>query len=78
MISTLTLSTVAIIASQTVVDALALIGFLFLLALLFQKEIASRAGSRFKNLPRTLSIAIVPLLITFILVVASKMIEVIR
>jgi hypothetical protein len=45
-----------------------------LLALLFQKELASVAEGRFQRLTKTLNIAIVPLLIAFALFVISKVI----
>lgn len=49
-----------------------------LVGLLFQKELVSAADGRFQNLVKTLNIAIVPLLIAFVLIVASKVILVIH
>jgi hypothetical protein len=66
------------ITSGVLIDTLATIGIVMLVGLLFQKELVSAAGGRFQNLVKTLNIAIVPLLIAFVLIVASKVILVIH
>lgn len=58
--------------SGTFADVLAAICVLFLLILLFQKELASAAGPRFQTVTKVLNVAIVPLLIVFMLIVLSK------
>lgn len=78
MVSTLTLSTLSMITSGVLIDTLATIGIVMLVGLLFQKELVSAADGRFQNLVKTLNIAIVPLLIAFVLIVASKVILVIH
>lgn len=66
------------ITSGVLIDTLATIGIVMLVGLLFQKELVSAADGRFQNLVKTLNIAIVPLLIAFVLIVASKVILVIH
>ena len=78
MISTLTYSVVSLAISGTLTDILASIGFLLLIALLFQKELASVAGERFQNLVKALNVAIVPLLMAFVLIFITKIVDVIR
>jgi hypothetical protein len=75
MISTVTTSTV----SNVLVGSIALIGIFFFFALLVQKEITTTAtGSRMKRLGQALNVAILPLLIAFILIVVTKVIEYLR
>jgi len=78
MSSMVTISIVSAVMSGSLAAASALIGILVLLALLVQKELASVAGSRFRRLARMLNVGIAPLLIAFVLIVVSRVIEVIR
>ena len=78
MISTLTTTTVSAILTGALVDSLALMSLLLLLTFLFQKELASVAGNRFKNLVKVLNVGITPLLVAFVLIVLSKVVEVIQ
>ena len=59
--------------------SLALIAILTLLALLIQKEITSGLGSAWAaNLSRALNIVIVPLIIVFVIMVAFRILDVLR
>ncbi len=79
MISTVTTSTVSTIATATIAGSVALIGILVFFALLLQKEVAATAsGSRMKKLGQVLNVGILPLLIAFILIVATKVIDILR
>ena len=76
MISTVTTSTVSTV---TLAGSFALIGILILLGLLIQKELSSATtSSRFKKLDKVLNIGIAPLLIVFILVLVTKVVEVLK
>ena len=79
MISTVTTSTVSTVTTVALAGSLALIAIVVLLILLVQKELAS-AGSdqRLERLSKVLNIGIVPLLIAFVLIAASKVMEVLR
>jgi hypothetical protein len=73
MISTVTTTTVTTILG---VGSLALAGILVLLTLLVQKELASASESRFaRTLSRVVTVAIVPLLLAFVFIVAAKVVE---
>jgi hypothetical protein len=73
MISTVTTTTVTTILG---VGSLALAGILVLLTLLVQKELASASESRFaQTLNRVVTVAIVPLLLAFVAIVAYKVVE---
>jgi hypothetical protein len=73
MISTVTTTTVTTILS---VGSIALAGILVLLVLLIQKELASASESRFAHaLSRVVTVAIVPLLLAFVAIVAAKVVE---
>jgi hypothetical protein len=74
MSSTLTTA----VMTANISGTLAVIGVVLLVALLFQKEVASAAGSRFQKMTRILNISIIPLLIAFVLIVVSKVLEVIH
>ncbi len=79
MITTITTSTITTITTAAIAGSLGLTAILVFLSLLVQKEIASSAeGSRFKRLSRTLNIGIIPLLIVFILIVAARVLDVLR
>ena len=76
MISTITTSTVSIVS---LAGSFAIIGILVLLALLIQKELTSAAeGKSWLRLGKVLNIGIAPLLIAFVLVVVSKVAEVLK
>jgi hypothetical protein len=79
VISTVTTSTVSTITTSAIAGSVALVAILVLLFLLIQKELASSAsGVRFKTLTRVLNIGIVPLLIAFVVVVFTRVAEVIK
>lgn len=79
MISTVTTSTVSTITTAALAGSLALVGILVLLVLLVQKELAGAAeGSRLKSLSRYLNVGIIPLAIAFVLIVAFRVVEVLR
>ena len=76
MISTVTTTTVTTIASLTMAGSLAVVGIFLLLAFLIQKELATASESRFAAaLSRVSNVAIVPLLVAFALIVATKVAE---
>jgi hypothetical protein len=66
------------VMTVSVSGAFAAIGVLLLLALLFQKELASAAGGRYKKMSRLLNTSTVPFLIAFVLIVLTKVLDVIR
>ena len=76
MISTVTTSTISILTTTAIAGSFALIGILVLIASLVQKELATAsADSRLHQLSRLLNIGILPLMITFVLIVIFKVIE---
>ena len=76
MISTVTTTTVTTITALATAGSLAMFGIVLLLAFLVQKELASATESRFAfALGRVLNVAIVPLLLAFLFVVAIKVVE---
>ncbi len=76
MISTVTTATVS---TLTLAGSFAMLGIVMLLGLLVQKEISANSDNkRAKRLAKVLNIAIVPLLIVFALIVASKVIQVLN
>jgi hypothetical protein len=77
MISTLTSAVSSVVVNGTLAGILATIGILLLVALLVLKELSSVAGGRYQKVTRVLNVAIIPLLITFVLIVVSKGVEVI-
>jgi hypothetical protein len=79
MVSTVTTSTVTTVTTVAIAGSVALIGICTLLALLVQKELATATESRFaRALSRALNIGIVPLLVSFVLVVAVKVAEALK
>jgi hypothetical protein len=79
MISTVTTSTVSTVTTAALAGSVALIGIMVLLVLLVQKELSSSAtGTRYKALSKALNIGIVPLLIAFVLVVVTRIADVLR
>lgn len=76
MISIVTTSTVTTVA---IAGSLAIIGILILLALLVQKEVVTSAsGSRYAKLGQALNIGIIPLLIGFVLIVVVKVADILH
>ena len=76
MISTITSSVVSTVAMS---GSLVLIGIFVLLALLVEKELVTASGGkRAERLSQALNIAIAPMLIVFVLVVITKVAEVLR
>ena len=79
MISTVTTTTVSTVTTVAIASSLALISIFTLLTLLVQKELAVTSRGRLSRaLGRLLNIGIVPLLIVFVLIVATKVVEVFR
>jgi hypothetical protein len=79
MISTVTVSTVSTVTTASIAGSVALIGILILLALLVQKELASAAeGGKLEKLGQVLNISIAPLMIAFVLLVITRVGEVLR
>ena len=79
MISTVTTSTVSILTTPAIAGSMALIAVLILFALLLQKEVATASeDSRLRQLSRLLNFSLVPLLLTFILIVVYKVAEVLN
>jgi len=73
VISTITGSTVSTVTTAALAGTAALICILVLLSLLVQKELASSSdNARLKRLSRVLNIGIIPLLIAFVLIVATR------
>jgi hypothetical protein len=73
MVSTVTTTTVTTIAALATASSLAVFGIVLLLLFLVQKELASATENRFAlALGRVVNIAIVPLLLAFVFVVAFK------
>jgi len=79
MISTVTTTTVSTVTTVALAGSFALVSVLVLIALLVQKELTVTAtNSRALKLSKALTIGIVPLLIAFVLIVISKVAEVLR
>jgi hypothetical protein len=79
MISTVTTSTISVVTSVALAGSVALIGILVLLALLIQKELAGSGGNaNLQKWSQRLNVAIVPLLIVFVMIVAFKVFEVLK
>ena len=77
MISSVTISTVSTITSAASIAAFGLVVILTLIAFVVVKELASSGNdARLQTLSRVLNIAIVPLLIVFVAIVANKVVEV--
>jgi hypothetical protein len=73
MISTVTAATIQTVTTIAIAGSVSLIGILFLLALLIQKELASSSNIPFmQRLSRILNTGIFPLLIAFVLTVVVK------
>jgi hypothetical protein len=79
MISTVTTTTVTTVAALATPGSLAVFGIVLLLAFLVQKELASASEGRFAyTLSRVLNVAIVPLLVAFVFIVAVKVAEILH
>lgn len=79
MISTVTTTTVTTVTSIALAASLALLAVVALLIFLIQKEILSASDSeRGQALSRTLNLAIVPLLLSFVFIAAVKVIQVLN
>ncbi len=73
MISTVTITTLDILANVSVAGTITLIIFFLLTGLLIQKEFAvSSTSSLLKRLNRILNVGIIPLIIAFITIVAIQ------
>lgn len=76
MISTVTTTTVTTVAAFATTGTLAVFGIVLLLTFLVQKELAGASEGRFAQiLSRVLNVAIVPLLVSFVFIVAVKVVE---
>jgi hypothetical protein len=79
MISTVTTTTVTTVATFANAGSLAVFGIILLLTFLVQKELASASEGRFgRTLARVLNVAIVPLLVSFVFIVAVKVLELLK
>jgi len=79
MISTVTTSTVSTITTVALASSVALIGIFVFFALLLQKEVTTTAtGDRVKRLGKALNVGLIPLSIAFIIVVITKVIEILH
>ena len=79
MVSTVTVSTVSTVATAAITGSLALVAVLTLLFLLIQKELTTASSGRLaRAFARALNIGIVPLLIGSVMIVAVRVIEVLR
>ena len=79
MISTVTTSTVSTATATAVTASLAVIGILVLLALLIQKEIFSSSEKKQAlRYSQALNIALPPMVIAFILIVAARVVQVLQ
>jgi hypothetical protein len=79
MISTVTTSTVSTITSAALFGTFGLIGVLVLITLLVQREmLIPLKDPRIIRLQRALNIAIVPLLVVFMVLVVTKVSELIH
>ena len=79
MISTVTTSTVSTVTTAAIAGSVALVGIFVFFTLLLQKEITTTAsGTNMKKLSQALNIAIVPMLIAFVVIVATTLINFLR
>jgi hypothetical protein len=79
MISTVTTSTVSTITTSAIAGSVALVAIIVLLFLLVQKELAGAAnGSRYQTLTKVLNIGIIPLLMAFVVVVITRVAQVLK
>lgn len=79
MISTVTTSTVTTVTTVAIAGSVALIGIIILFGLLVQKEVTTATNAeRMAQLGKALNIAIFPLLIAFIMIVITKVAQVLK
>jgi len=81
VISTVTTTTVTTVTTATVavLAGLGLLAILTLLGMLISKELLSVSDKpRLKTLSRALNVAIIPLMLSFVLIVVVKVAEVLR
>jgi hypothetical protein len=79
MISTVTTSTVSTVSTVTLAGSFAVIGVLVLIGLLVQKELTtSTSNVRVQRLGKYVNIGIAPLLVAFVLIVITKVMEVLK
>ncbi len=79
MISTVTISTVTTVTTAALAGSVALIGILVLFGLLLQKEVAISSSNRFlRRLGAILDIGIIPLLIAFVLILITQIVDLLR
>ena len=77
MVSTVTVSTITVIAASSVAAGAAIFATIFLIGLLAGKELlGATAGDKHKLLVRSLTIGIIPLLIGFFTIVGLKVAEI--
>jgi hypothetical protein len=76
MVSTVTISTVTIIATSSIAAGAIIFAIVFLIGLLASKEILGASSDNRKRLiGKSLNISIIPLLIGFTIIVAMKIAE---
>ena len=73
MISTVTTTTVTLIAARDLSVALGAVGAVALILLLVERELAVAAGPRLRPLARHLPVAIAPLLVAFVAIWLSRL-----
>jgi hypothetical protein len=77
MISTVTTTTVSTLTALGVTAALGIVAVIALVALLISKEVVgSTGGPRQQVLARALNVGIVPLLLVFVTVVATRVVQI--
>ena len=77
MITTVTVSTITIIAASSVVLAIGIFASILLIGFLGSREVLQAStGEKHKLLARSLVVGIIPLLIGFIVIVALKVAEI--
>ncbi|HJX02937.1 MAG TPA: hypothetical protein VJ488_00110 [Dehalococcoidia bacterium] len=77
MVSTVTVSAITIVAASGLMTGLTIFAAVFLIGLLAGREIlGASANNRHKFLGRCLTISIVPLVISFVVIVALKVVEI--
>ena len=77
MVSTVTVTTVSTIAAMGLIASLSVFAVILLVAFLVSKELLmASTGYRKKFITRTLNISIIPLLISFTVIVVIKIVEI--
>jgi hypothetical protein len=75
MVSTITVSTISVIATTTLAIQSGIIATVFLIAFLILKNVLDASPDK-KNLTKWLYIGITPLLINFVIIVGLKIMEI--